>query len=350
MREFFVSILRALLLFSAFPLFSHPTRPIDVSDQSAPAFRVYTSDDGLTDEIWSTIGFDRDGFVWAGSASALARFDGYRWQVWPGLPTTSLVRDMASDDAGILWAAFEREGLARYDGKQWQLIGIAKYLHRFSEFTSDNGNTQLWAAIESGLSLHNATGWQTDPGTQDLDAGLTCCIEQTQTLYGAPRQWLGTLGQGLWFREAAANGWGAWQRYPDPELNSVQVTDLLRTQNQGVETLWVVTYSAGLIRLRDGEKRVWRARDGELPSESLYTIVATQDDDGDLIEWVASRAGLLRIHGDKITTYDRRHGLPADAVRSIKIQKDASGSDVLWLATEGGIARTRLTDSSWRTV
>jgi hypothetical protein len=69
-------------------------RPIDVADESPPTFTVYSSSEGLSDEIWSTVGWDKQGFVWAGSASGLARFDGYRWTPWPFAQAHSLVRDM----------------------------------------------------------------------------------------------------------------------------------------------------------------------------------------------------------------------------------------------------------------
>ncbi len=116
----------ALILARGVPVQAEGTAPtpLDVADQSPPPFSVYGSQDGLSDEIWSTIGFDRDGFVWAGSASGVARFDGYRWtpETVPG--ARSLVRDMQRDADGMLWALFEREGLARYDGRSWTLPGL----------------------------------------------------------------------------------------------------------------------------------------------------------------------------------------------------------------------------------
>ena len=35
--------------------------PLDVADIAAPTFSVYTTDDGLSDEIWNSIGFDGQG-------------------------------------------------------------------------------------------------------------------------------------------------------------------------------------------------------------------------------------------------------------------------------------------------
>jgi diguanylate cyclase (GGDEF)-like protein len=66
--------------------------------------------------------------------------------------------------------------------------------------------------------------------------------------------------------------------------------------------------------------------------------------------WIASRAGLLRIRGEDVRAFDRRHGLPSDAVRAIEVQRNVDGVDLLWLATEGGVARATLGHNQWQTV
>ncbi len=78
------------------------TVPLDVTDEGAPHFVAFTSQDGLSDEIWAAIDVDSRGFVWAGSASQLARFDGYRWALWPSPDAHSLVRDIDPDPEGNL--------------------------------------------------------------------------------------------------------------------------------------------------------------------------------------------------------------------------------------------------------
>jgi hypothetical protein len=96
----------------------------------------------------STLGFDRNGFVWAGSASSLARFDGYTWTPWPFAEARSLVRDMQTDSSGILWAIFEREGLARYDGVAWSLYPYRNTFHqRFSDTTRVDGTKDYWLGL-----------------------------------------------------------------------------------------------------------------------------------------------------------------------------------------------------------
>lgn len=318
-------------------------------DTGVPSFSVYTSRDGLGDEIWATIGFDRYGFVWGGSASAVARFDGYRWSAPAQPAASSLVRDMVSGDDGTLWAIYEREGLARYDGQQWSLIGESRFFQRFS-ITGSGATRAIWAMHDRGLSRLVGDRWDEDPGNAGGQLVRPFATAITQSLFGGPRQWVGTAGEGLWFRELEPIT-GAWQRYDEPAIDDALATELLRSIGpDGSEELWISTYGSGLLRLRDEGLRTWRGERGELPTEALYFMVETRTSAGERLLWIASRAGLLRLRDDRIDVFDRRHGLPSDAVRGLKVQHGADGTDLLWLATEGGMVRAALADSPWRTV
>lgn len=325
---------------------------LDLTGEGAPTFTVYSSREGLSDEIWSTIGFDSRGFVWAGSASSLARFDGYRWTPWPFPEARSLVRDMQADADGILWAIFEREGLARYDGRNWSLYPSASRFHqRFSDTRRSDGRPDLWVSLENGLWRLDKDDWLQDAGNPTVQVGPVIGTEQTEALFGQPRQWLATATDGLWYRELGEPGTPhPWQRFEDPRFSAWHGTDLRRTRNGGEEELWLLGYGDGLARLRNDGIRIWRAASGELPTVAIYSAVATYSAAGRQSLWIASRAGLLRIVEDKVSVFDRRHGLPSDAVRGVKLQRSLDGTDLLWLATEGGIARAALTASQWRTV
>lgn len=325
--------------------------PLDVADQSAPNFQVFTAQDGLSDEIWSTIGFDAQGFVWAGSASSLARFDGYRWAAYAFPDAHSLVRDMLTDSDGILWAIFEGEGLARLDRRGWALTGERYFAQRFSQLDLPDGSQTHWVARDEGIGQLRDGRWQPDPGNAGLPPGIAIKITRTETLYGGPREWFGRSPDQLWFRTLDANdGRGQWQRFASPDLSIPLVTDILRTLDHGNEELWILSYGSGIFRLRADGIRSWHKASGELQSEAIYSAVATYSADGERSLWVASRAGVVRIRGEEADVFDRRHGLPSNAVRGIKVQRTIDGNDVLWLATEGGIARAELTSSPWQTV
>ena len=322
--------------------------PLAIPGSAAPTFTTFTPRDGLEDEVWSTVGIDRDGFVWAGSASGLARFDGYRWQMTPVAGARSLVRDMASDADGTLWAIFEREGLARYDGDGWQLVGPARFHQRFSIVDGPAGR-ELWVSHNRGVATLVAGAWREDPGNAGFAAGRATSFARSQRLFGGPREWLGSGDRGLWYRSLATPG-AAWRRFEAPELRDASLTDVLVSEQGGVEELWALTYGGGIARIRDDGVTLWRGDTGELPSEAVYSIVETQAGAGDRSLWIATRAGLLRFRDGERQVFDRRHGLPSDAVRGLKVQRGAGGVESLWLATEGGLARATLADSPWRTV
>lgn len=324
---------------------------LDVSDTAAPVFTTWGPQDGLSGEIWSTVGYDSLGHAWAGSASSLARFDGYRWTLVPLPGAPSLVRDMQEDATGTLWALSESEGLMRYDGHAWSLVDLdVGFIHRFS--TSTDGT--MWIGYERGVSWLGPDGtWQRDAGNDELPPGVVVAIARTETLYGGPRQWLGMREGtgGLWYRELPPGAPpGHWQQFTGTSLATMPFTDIVRTTDRGREELWLLSYGAGLGRIDDSGLRMWRADTGELPTEAMYSAVVTYAHNGERTLWIASRAGLLRVVGDRVTAFDRRHGLPSDAVRAVKLQRTPEGIDVVWVATEGGIARAALTDSQWRTV
>ncbi|MCI1710563.1 MAG: diguanylate cyclase [Chiayiivirga sp.] len=328
-------------------------RPLDLTDASVPVFSVYTGKDGLSEEIWNSVGFDHRGQVWAGSASSLARFDGYQWTSADTPRLRGLVRDLAQDPDGTLWAVIEGKGLARYDGASWQARDdVSGLLEGFSQTALQGGGFALWVGSSGQVARWRDGAFEVAPADQDASWGRVLATEITDTLLGERRQWLATEHHGLLHRRVDANGdaAGAWQEASIPGLGRFPFTDLERSIQDGKEALWIVTYGSGLFRLDADGLRVWRAGLDGLPSEAIYSALASRSPQGDTQMWFASRAGLIRMRGDEMRVFDRRHGLPSDAIRGIRIQPDVDGTDVLWIATEGGVARAPLHASPWQTV
>lgn len=328
-----------------------PTSPLDVTDLSPPAFEAFTGKDGLSDEIWSTVGFDGDGFAWAGSASALAWFDGYRWRDAEFEAARSLVRDMVRTPDGTLWAIFEREGLARFNGHRWRLSGIEGYHYGFSSYRRPDGTHVVYAAQDGGVLRWVDGEWRVDPGRIPGPPGRAIRVTRTETLFGEAREWLAVAPGRLLWRPADDEGTD-WRRHSIDGLDPGQAlfTDLARSEDRGREELWVLTYGSGMARLTEHGVDIWRAADGSLPTEAIYSAVSTLDASGRRSLWVASRAGLLQLTGDTLQVHDRSDGLPSNAVRSIKLQPNQEGNPVLWMATEGGIVRIHLQPSPWQAV
>ena len=323
---------------------------LDLRDLSAPVFDVFDGEDGLSDEIWSTVGFDRDGFVWAGSASELSRFDGYGWTPYDFPATRGLVRDMASDADGGLWAIYEREGLVKWVDGDWQLVGLPKFFQRFSEYVED-GVPRLALADREGIRRLQGGQWVLDPEPLPNEAGQPVELNRTEHLFGGPREWLGVADDHLYFRELSPAGVpGPWQIYPGDSTRRIGINDLLVVGSGDQEALWVISYGGGIIRIGSDGERVWRKGDDGLPSEAIYSAVVSHGADGSETLWIASRGGLLRFIDQRLSVFDRRHGLPSNAVRGLKLQRDSDGTERLWAATEGGVVRASLAANRWQTV
>lgn len=89
---------------------------------------------------------DRDGTVWVGTRSALARFDGRRFETFtaPGLPTEG-VAAILQDRAGALWFGTTGQGLVRWrDGKARQFTTADGLLSDWVIALHEDRRGELW--------------------------------------------------------------------------------------------------------------------------------------------------------------------------------------------------------------
>ena len=77
--------------------------------------------DGLPHAIATGVTEDAQGYLWASTQDGVARWDGYRFRVYParpddphGLPV-SYVRTIATTALGRIWVGMDGGGLARFD-------------------------------------------------------------------------------------------------------------------------------------------------------------------------------------------------------------------------------------------
>ena len=84
------SLLRGILFFAALAIFSRPA-PLAAADAAGATFsqdltlRAWTKQQGLPDDSVTSVLQTRDGYLWVGTSSGLARFDGLRFDlVSPG--------------------------------------------------------------------------------------------------------------------------------------------------------------------------------------------------------------------------------------------------------------------------
>ncbi len=328
------------------------TKPLDLLGLGAPSFTNFSSRDGLPDTVTVGIRTDRDGFVWAASPEGVFRYDGRRWVGSDDPAMAHSVDSLWLDWQGTLWAGFRSEGLARYDGARWHVENLAtglpsQQVRRFTETTDATGARTLWAHTwDRGLMFRKGGRWFADPDNARLPQGAILAMAQTHRLGGVSRQWVGSGSQGLWYRDAGTRGWQQWHA---DRLDSAQVEYLLPIERNGKEELWISVFGVGLWRLSDDGVTRWSKEDGTLPTDEIYDIASTPLPGRDHEIWVSSRSGVLRVHGDQVQAFDRRHGLPSDVVRGISAWRSPNGDDVVWLATEAGVSRIVIGASPWVT-
>lgn len=346
MREIVRALLALALAASAMPASAaSPRRALDLTDLGAPAFTTFTIRDGLPDSILSSIAVDREGFAWAAAAGGLVRYDGRRWESDGPFSARGAVGVFTQRRDGTLWVAFDDKGIARLDGGRWVFPeGFpARDVYRLVETFDAQRQPTLWAlTVGEGLLREDGGRWLPAPGADELPRAVLS-LARTQQLFGAERLWVGTVNQGLWYREAE----GPWRRF-EAEVGNNQINDLLVTGHGGQEQLWVSTFGSGLLRIDAQGLQSWSRHSGRAPTDMFYHLVETASSDARPVVWAASRAGLLRIHGDDFQVFDQRHGLPSAAVRGLWKWRSPGGIEVLWIATESGVARAMPKGNAWQ--
>jgi len=322
-------------------------QPLNLADLSAPSFTTFTARDGVPQSVSVSIQTDAEGYVWLASAQGVSRYDGREWTA--RMPQGTL-GTFTLDHSGSLRVAFRDRGIARWDGSAWQTEphsgdAAADRARRVVETVDAAGNYELWAAtFGAGLLKHDGKSWVATSDTAKLPMNITS-VARTQHLGGDERLWVGTLTDGLWYRQR-----GEWQRFQDARFTPFVTEDIHSTGHGDDEALWITTIGDGLWRLDRNGLRHWSVASGELPTNDLYDVALRGRTCGDNALWVASRAGLLRVHDDHVQVFDRRYGLPSNAVRGASVWCSPEGIEVLWLATEAGVARAVLGGGRWQTV
>lgn len=90
--------------------------PLSAQERLLPVFHFYrlSTADGLpTTEIRSSVGSDRNGFIWIGTVNGLARYDGYSCKVYCTIYRTIHIRSLRKASTPCTWTAGAFSGSAR---------------------------------------------------------------------------------------------------------------------------------------------------------------------------------------------------------------------------------------------
>ena len=170
---------------------------------------------------------DLDGYLWIGTTSGLARFDGLQFALWgtrgePALPVRSSVPALTGSHDGSLWIGFGNPGgVSRYRDGQ-----LVHYTERdglprgaIAVLLEDRHGT-VWAGGTGGLSRFVADRWEPMGGVAGLPAGEVSTLYEDQ--HGA--LWVGGAA-GVYRRESSrgSNWWTAARRIPGVSPKTARV-------------------------------------------------------------------------------------------------------------------------------
>ena len=324
--------------------------------------RKYDTRDGLPDIFVRALQIDRDGNVWAGTNSGLARLRNNRFVTMSGPrgQDRDQVRSLFEDREGDLWIG-ANNGLTRLRDDVFTVYGKSEGL------PSDDPNTvyqdrsgRIWIGYhDSGLLLFAPehyqlfTTWNGLPNNEvfsiresrDGDlllgtrGGFVRMHDKHLTTYVPPDE----LNRGLVFDSLEDSAGRLWLALPgglglltDKHLRIVVaggpvLIDAVVSLAEGRGgTLWAGTYGKGLWRVRGEEKLHYTEVNG-LSSDQIRAV--REDPDGTL--WIATfGGGLNAFRNNKFTHFTAKDGLLSDNISDV-----ADDGDSLWLSTTRGICR-----------
>ncbi len=329
-----------------------------LSAAGAPAYvgRIWRTQEGLPENRIRAIAQTPDGYLWLGTSSGLARFDGVRFVVYARVNTPSMtddnIRALAVSPDGSLWVATDGGGLLHYQGGRFQSFGPREGLaNEFVGAVLEDRRGDVWAGTNRGLfrrhgqkfervdeALHLVNiaffGLQEAPDGRIIaagPAGLFCFEGGALHRYKEGREL-----QGVHHLSLARNG-SLWLgtnhglRILDPPSEdptrpyAKDMISAILEDHDG--NMWLGTDGDGLYRVHDRLETVFRAP-VNLPDNSILSIL----EDREHSIWIGTADGLLRLSAPEVNLLNSRDGLSGDNVLTVYCGRRGD----VWLTTVTG--------------
>ncbi|MBZ9611569.1 ligand-binding sensor domain-containing diguanylate cyclase [Rheinheimera maricola] len=295
-------------------------------------YRVWSVDAGLPQISVTAIEQDADGFLWLGTQSGLARFDGVQFDVFNTSNTpqmsSNLITALHFDVQGGLWIG-SVNGLMRYQHGTFSRLDLAQPLQGavsgFAELSDGSiyiGGNHLWQWQQDkmqAVTVHQGPVFQLYQHNDNLyvggQDGFASLINGQYQWHAAPQTiagvqiseiaiqdgqlYLGTTF-GLYRWQA-----GVWQAVTLPGANDDRRIELLYLDQQ--QRLWVTTYSH-VYKMRQG---VVERADVVKGKHQDFVWVESMLQDKHQNLWFGSRShGLKRLRKPPTQRFSVAEGIP----------------------------------------
>lgn len=282
----------------------------------------YQTRDGLPQNSVTTLLQDKRGYLWVGTYSGLARFDGLRFESVSdpdGLLNNSYIYSLIEDRDSTIWIGTVNNGLFQMKNRQ-----IRRYTKFKGLMTDDikcmaidsSGNLWMGTYGDGLLRIHGDSleHFYSLNGIQTLYIDALLCDSKG-------RVWVGSRGSGLYLYDN-----DHFDYYGSKiGLTSNHIRDI-KEDHRG--RLWIATSGDGLYVLNNDHVKRYTTADGL--TSNAYNALAI-DEAGTV--WIGTQGnGLDRFTGLRFSNITTRNGLTNDVIGTLLV--DRSGN--LWIGTLGG--------------
>ncbi len=345
-------------------------------------FTNYSLEQGLPQStVFSTCN-DSRGYLWIGTESGVARFNGAQFTVFDrssGLPG-NIVRSIIEVPNGNLWVGTDK-GIGVFNGEDWSQITSEQGLKgsAITKLTIDSKG-RIWAATNDfGVNIISTSGDSISisniSSNNDLTADFVLDIQHDS----AGKTWLAMVGGvnmvtfkgneptiynledsvalpsnlissvdidsegNLWFGTLDAGAFqlkkskGKYTIVPFNEKKGIADPRIWDVYCDGANGVWFGSNENGLYRWHSGAMQNITTKNG-LPGNLILSI--SRDKNRNL--WLGSMNGLSLFQGFHLVHYSTTDGLPGTQVLSVKNGADNS----LWVGGDGkGLAKVWVNNS-----
>lgn len=284
------------------------------------SIRTWQSEDGLPSDTIYSIVQTPDGFLWVGTLSGLARFDGVHFSVVrePADLANQRIARLFVDRLGELWISTTSGRLAHYSGGRFELFPTDRGLpmQPVNSFAQDRDGS-LVLAMESGVyrvAKGSCLPVQSEPAVGNSSCELAVDFWGDQSIWARTSKGVGVVrGQTLTAR---------------PRLESPMPGRLGTLSPRHAGGVWMFASEKRLELLRNGR---WPAETRPYPN-FMDPSVLLEDSSG-VLWFGTSQQGLGRLASDVgVARFYQGTGFPTDAINCLF--EDRAGN--IWVGGNGG--------------
>ncbi len=308
------------LFFNTSPTFTlDPTKPIDFYQHN-----VWTVENGLPMNSVIAITQTPNGYLWVGTETGLARFDGIDFDIFdhentPAL-SNNLILSLLVDHDGTLWIATRGGGITRYKNNTFDTLTTQSgLLSNETWVLLQSNDLSIWIGSKNGLN-HYANGTLSSiPLPETITNHNIRALAEDRN----GNLWIGTRGSGL----VRARKRGTTYETEHKGLPGLKISTLLESRTG---TLWAGTIESGLVKIQGNKTLSFTTENG---LSNNYVRCLYEDRAGNL--WIGTHGGginVLETGKNRIDVFDSGENLTGNSIYTFF--EDREGT--LWIGTEGG--------------